>query len=58
MAIVCFIRYEIDPAQRDAFRTYAENWGRIIPKCGGHLVLERSDRHGSVFTLRLQRAKA
>jgi hypothetical protein len=38
MTITCFIRYEIDPFQRDAFRQYAENWGRIIPRCGGHLV--------------------
>ena len=38
MAITCFIRYEIDPFQRDAFATYAENWGRIIPRCGGDLV--------------------
>ncbi len=38
MTIVCFIRYQIDPFQRDAFKTYAENWGRIIPRCGGHLV--------------------
>jgi len=38
MTITCFIRYEIDPFQLDAFRTYAENWGRIIPRCGGHLV--------------------
>src|SRR5262245_28211715 len=36
--ITCFIRYQIDPFQRDAFREYAENWGRIIPRCGGHLV--------------------
>jgi hypothetical protein len=36
--ITCFIRYQIDPFQRDAFKTYAENWGRIIPRCGGHLV--------------------
>ena len=38
MTITCFIRYQIDPFQRDAFREYAENWGRIIPRCGGHLV--------------------
>ena len=38
MTITCFIRYEIDPFQLDAFRTYAENWGHIIPRCGGHLV--------------------
>ena len=38
MTITCFIRYRIDPFQRDAFKTYAGNWGRIIPRCGGHLV--------------------
>lgn len=36
--ITCFIRYEIDPFQRETFKTYAENWGRIIPRCGGRLV--------------------
>jgi hypothetical protein len=36
--ITCFIRYQIDPFQRDGFKTYAENWGRIIPRCGGHLI--------------------
>ncbi len=38
MTITCFIRYQIDPFQRDAFKRYAENWGRIIPRCGGHLL--------------------
>ena len=38
MTITCFIRYQIDPFQREAFRSYAENWGRIIPRCGGHLL--------------------
>ncbi|NIA00240.1 NIPSNAP family protein [Massilia sp. CCM 8734] len=38
MTIACFIRYEIDPFQREAFREYAENWGRIIPRCGGNLI--------------------
>ena len=38
MAIVCFIRYEIDPGERDAFRDYARIWGSIIPRCGGNLV--------------------
>ncbi len=38
MSITCFIRYEIDPFQRQDFETYAENWGRIIPKCGGNLI--------------------
>jgi len=36
--IVCLIRYQIDPFQRDGFRKYAENWSRIIPRCGGYLV--------------------
>ena len=38
MTITCFIRYQIDPFQRDAFRRYAEAWGRIIPRCGGALI--------------------
>jgi hypothetical protein len=38
MTITCVIRYQIDPFQRDAFQKYAENWGRIIPRCGGHLL--------------------
>jgi hypothetical protein len=38
MKIVCFIRYQIDPFQRDTFQKYAETWGRVIPRCGGHLI--------------------
>jgi len=38
MTIACFIRYQIDPFQRDAFKQYAERWGRIIPRCGGQLI--------------------
>ncbi len=38
MSIVCIIRYQIDPFQREEFRRYAEEWGRVIPRCGGHLV--------------------
>ncbi len=38
MPLTCFIRYQIDPFQRDAFQAYAEAWGRIIPRCGGELV--------------------
>ncbi len=38
MTIACFIRYQIDPFQRDAFKMYAETWGRVIPRCGGHLI--------------------
>ncbi len=38
MTITCFIRYQIDPFQRDEFKKYAERWGQIIPRLGGHLV--------------------
>jgi hypothetical protein len=38
MTIVCVIRYEIDPYQRDAFKEYAARWGPIIPRCGGSLI--------------------
>ena len=38
VTVTCFIRYQLDPFQRDAFKAYAGNWGRIIPRCGGHLV--------------------
>jgi len=37
MAITCFIRYQIDPFQREAFRAYAQRWLEIIPRCGGDL---------------------
>ncbi len=36
--ITCFIRYEIDPRHREAFRAYAANWGRISPRRGGRLL--------------------
>lgn len=38
ITIASFIRHEIDPLQRAAFQTYAENWGRTIPRCGGELL--------------------
>ena len=38
MAITCFIRYRIDPFQREAFGEYARRWLAIIPRCGGDLV--------------------
>jgi hypothetical protein len=49
MQITCFIRYEIDPFQLEHFRTYADNWGRIIPRCGGHLVGYFLPHEGSNF---------
>jgi len=38
MTVICVIRYQIDPFQREGFKKYAENWGLIIPRCGGHLI--------------------
>jgi hypothetical protein len=38
MQITCFIRYQIDSFQRDAFAAYAREWLRIIPRCGGDLI--------------------
>jgi hypothetical protein len=38
MTVTCFIRYEIDPFQREVFAEYADNWARVIPRCGGDLV--------------------
>ncbi|WP_020407967.1 NIPSNAP family protein [Hahella ganghwensis] len=38
MSIVCIIRYQIDPFKKEEFRQYAENWGQIIPACGGDLI--------------------
>jgi hypothetical protein len=38
MPITCFIRYQIDPFQRDAFAAYARRWLDIIPRCGGKLL--------------------
>lgn len=36
--ITVFIRYRIDPFQREAFAAYARTWARVIPACGGNLV--------------------
>ncbi len=38
MSVTCLIRYEIDPFQREAFAEYADNWAKIIPRCGGDLL--------------------
>jgi hypothetical protein len=38
MPITCFIRYQIDPFQREAFWRYAQQWLGIIPRCGGQLL--------------------
>jgi hypothetical protein len=38
MTIICFIRYEIASFQKDQFTSYANDWARIIPRLGGHLL--------------------
>ena len=38
MTLICIIRYQIDPFQPADFKRYAEAWGSIIPRLGGHLV--------------------
>lgn len=38
MTITVFIRYQLDPFQREAFEKYAQRWLTIIPKCGGTVV--------------------
>lgn len=38
MTIACFIRYELDPFQTDAFEAYADRWSDVIPSCGGNLI--------------------
>jgi NIPSNAP protein len=50
MTITCFIRYEIDPAKRDAYEQYARNWGQIIPRCGGDLIGYFAPHEGSLTT--------
>lgn len=36
--ITCFIQYKINPYKLDQFAKYSEEWGRIIPACGGELI--------------------
>lgn len=36
--IVCYIRYQIDPFQREEFERYAKTWLEVIPECGGDLL--------------------
>jgi len=48
--ITCFIRYEIDPFQREAFAEYARNWGQAIPRCGADLIGYYAPHEGSATT--------
>ena len=48
--ITCFIRYQIDPFQKDAFAEYARNWGQAIPRCGADLIGYFAPHEGSATT--------
>ena len=50
MPITCFIRYEIDPFQKEAFEEYARNWGEAIPRCGADLIGYFAPHEGSATT--------
>ncbi len=50
VTITCFIRYEIDPYQRDAFVEYSRNWGQAIPRCGAELIGYFAPHEGSATT--------
>ncbi|MEL7469650.1 MAG: NIPSNAP family protein [Pseudomonadota bacterium] len=50
MSITCFIRYEIDPYQRDAFAEYARVWGQAIPAAGADLIGYFGPHEGSATT--------
>lgn len=45
--LTCVIRYQIDPTKRDAFTTYARNWGQAIPRCGANLIGYFAPHEGS-----------
>lgn len=45
--ITCFIRYEIDPYNREAFDRYARAWGQAIPRCGADLIGYFAPHEGS-----------
>jgi hypothetical protein len=50
MTITCFIRYEIDPFQKEAFVDYARNWGQAIPRNGADLIGYFAPHEGSATT--------
>ncbi|MDP3459733.1 MAG: NIPSNAP family protein [Hyphomonas sp.] len=48
--ITCFIRYQIDPFNKDAFEHYARQWGQAIPRCGADLIGYFAPHEGSTTT--------
>lgn len=47
MTITCFIQYDIDPYQKEAFEEYARNWNEAIPRCGADLIGYYAPHEGS-----------
>jgi len=45
--LTCIIRYQIDPTKREAFETYARNWGKAIPRNGADLIGYFAPHEGS-----------
>ena len=45
--LTCVIKYHIDPAKRDHFARYAQNWGQAIPRCGADLIGYFAPHEGS-----------
>jgi hypothetical protein len=48
--ITCIIRYEIDPYKHAAFEEYANNWCRVIPRCGADLIGYFTPHEGTTTT--------
>ncbi|WP_299079185.1 NIPSNAP family protein [uncultured Ruegeria sp.] len=45
--LTCIIRYQIDPSKKAQFKTYAQNWGQAIPRCGADLIGYFAPHEGS-----------
>jgi hypothetical protein len=48
--LTCFIRYEIDPWEVEAFKRYARTWNEAIPRCGADLIGYFAPAEGSATT--------
>ncbi|WP_299889459.1 NIPSNAP family protein [uncultured Ruegeria sp.] len=46
--LTCIIRYQIDPTKKAQFKTYAQNWGQAIPRCGADLIGYFAPHEGSL----------
>ncbi len=45
--LTCIIQYQIDPAKKAQFETYARNWGQAIPRNGAELIGYYAPHEGS-----------